>query len=176
MAGSTDKPLLIGHANYLGGLIDSPKKKTGNFAINDTHLGMSILGNKFSTGIALSDIKGVSFDSETVGKSRTGKALAFGVLALAAKSTKSVGQLIVHLNDGQIAAFEFEKLNGLEAKAKIMGRLSKYSIPCLDDVALTGGSHDSSVVDQLRGAQDLLASGALSQDEFDALKAKILAS
>ena len=168
------KTLTISHANYLGGLSEFPKKKIGNFVINDTHLGMSLLGNKFNPGIALSEIKGVSFDSETTAKSRAGKALAFGVLALAAKSTKSVGQLTVHLKDGQIGAFEFDKLNGLETKAKVMGKLSQFQIPCLDDVILTGAPTESNVVEQLQSAKGLLDSGVLSQAEFDALKAKLL--
>ena len=166
--------LIISYAHYLGGLTDSTKKKTGNFAIGDSHLGISLTGNKYNPEILLSEIEGVSFDSETVAKSRAGKAIVFGLLALAAKSSKSIGQMTVHLKNGQIAAFQFDKMSGLEVKAKIMGRLSPLGIPCLDDPQRPSTPVESNLVDQLQSAERLLQSGALSQNEFEALKAKIL--
>ena len=171
MAGGS---LIISYANYLGGLESSPKKKIGNFVINETQMGMSTFGKNFNPEILLSAIEGVSFDSESVAKSRAGKALLFGILALAAKSSKSVGQMTVHLKDGQIAAFQFDKLSGLEAKAKIMAKLSAIGIPCLDDASRTNAPIETSLISQLQGAENLLKSGALSQDEFDSLKSKIL--
>ena len=169
-----DKPLTISYTHYLGGLGDSPKKKSGNLVIDETRLGMTVLGKNFNPEILLSDVDGVSFDSETLAKSRVGKALVIGVFALAAKSTKSVGQMTVHLKDGQIAAFEFEKLKALEVKAKIMGKLSPLGIPCLDDSPKAGEPTQGGVIEQLQGAESLLKSGALTQSEFDSLKSKIL--
>ena len=169
-----DKPLTISWTDYLGGLGDSPKKKSGNFMIVETRLGMSVLGKKFNPEIFFSEIEGVSFDSETLAKSRVGKALVFGVFALAAKSTKSVGQMTVHLKDGQIAAFEFEHLKSLELKAKVMGKLSPLGIPCLDDSPKASAPIQGSVIEQLQGAESLLKSGALTQNEFESLKSKIL--
>ena len=169
-----DKSLTISYAQYLGGLGDSPKKKTGNFVIDDTRLGMTVFGKSFNPEILLSEVEGVSFDSETLAKSRVGKALVIGVFALAAKSSKTVGQMTVHLKDGQIAAFEFEKLKALEVKVKIMGKLSPLGIPCLDDSPKSSALTQGSVIEQLQGAESLLKSGALTQSEFDSLKSKIL--
>lgn len=171
-----DKTLTISYTQYLGGLAESPKKKSSNLVIDDTRLGMTVLGKKFNPEVFLSDIEGVSFDSETLAKSRVGKALVFGVFALAAKSTKSVGQMTVHLKDGQIAAFEFEKLKALEVKAKIMGKLSPLGIPCLEDAPRARAAIEGRVIEQLQGAESLLKSGALTQSEFDSLKMRILGS
>ena len=165
---------MITYTKYLGGLEKSEKKSIGNFVINDTQLGMSTFGKKFDPEILLLDIEGVSFDSETLAKSRVGKALLFGVFALAAKSSKSVGQMTVHLRNGQIAIFEFQKLKGSEVKAKVMGKLSPQGILCLDDSSKLSGPTSVNVIDQLQGAETLFKSGALSQNEFDSLKAKIL--
>ena len=169
-----DKPLTISYTHYLGGLGDSPKRKSGNLVIDETRLGMTVLGKNFNPEILLSDVEGVSFDSETLAKSRVGKALVIGVFALAAKSSKTVGQMTVHLKDGQIAAFEFEKLKALEVKAKIMGKLSPLGILCLDDSPKASATSQTSVIEQLQGAENLLKSGALTQNEFDSLKAKLL--
>ena len=171
-----DKPLTISYTHYLGGLGESPKKKSGNLVIDETRLGMTVLGKNFNPEVFLSDIEGVSFNSETLAKSRVGKALVFGVFALAAKSSKSVGQMTVHLKDGQIAAFEFEKLKALEVKAKIMGKLSSLGILCLDDSPKASAPTQGSVIEQLQGAESLLKSGALTQGEFDSLKLRILGS
>ena len=169
-----DKSLTISYTHYLGGLGDSPKRKSGNLVIDETRLGMTVLGNSFNPEILLSNVEGVSFDSETLAKSRVGKALVLGIFAFAAKSTKSVGQMTVHLKDGQIATFEFEKLKALEVKAKIMGKLSPLGIPCLDDSPKASAPTQGSVIEQLQGAESLLKSGALTQSEFDSLKSKIL--
>ena len=73
-------------AQYLGGL-PATKAASGNLIFTAEEVGVGVLSPKKGV-VAWDGVAGISFDSNTIKKSRAGKAVMVGVLALAACRTK----------------------------------------------------------------------------------------
>ena len=80
------------------------------------------------------DIAGVSFDSSMAKKSRAGKAVAFGVFALAAKNTQNAAEVTVLLKDGNVALYRVLGKSGAQIRGKVQPFLASNGVPCLDDM------------------------------------------
>src|SRR5579863_9455131 len=95
------------HAKYLGGLPEDKGGYGGNLIVDAKGIGCGLTNKK--RGVVLwQDASGISYDSEQISKSRVGKAMLFGVLALAAKSTQSAATITVTLKDGGAAVYQVE--------------------------------------------------------------------
>jgi hypothetical protein len=124
---------------------------------------------------------GISFDSGTIKKSRAGKALMFGVFALAAKSTQNAAEITVQHKDGNVALYTVPGKTGLHVRARIQPFLVEHGVPCLDDAPLMAAaapaptnSAPPSTTDGLLKLMQLRDGGALPAEEFEAQQAKLL--
>lgn len=159
------------NAGYLGGLPGSKAtQQTKNLYVTDEVIGVGVFGPKQGI-VKWADVRGVSFDTGTAKKSRAGKALAFGVFALAAKNTQDDAHLTLALKDGNAALYRVVGKSGAQLRAKIQPIMVAVGVPCLDDGVADAGS---SVADELTKLGALRDSGLLSDDEFAAQKAKLL--
>jgi hypothetical protein len=82
------------------------------------------------------EMAGISFDSATMKKSRAGKALMFGVFALAAKNTQNAAEITIQRTDGNVALYTVAGKTAVQVRAKIQPFLVEHGVPCLDDAPL----------------------------------------
>ena len=86
------KKVALAESVYLGGLPDTkPSRQSLNLFFTDEGIGQGMMFSPKNV-IKWEDIAGVSFDSSMAKKSRAGKAVAFGVFALAAKNSAERGR------------------------------------------------------------------------------------
>lgn len=134
MAKDPLKTVKLTKVAYLGGLpSETGSDRASILFVSSTGIGW---GNfKPSKGIVnWSDVRGVSFDSGTMAKSRVGKALVFGILALAAKGTQSDTHLSVFLHDGNVVVYHAVGTPGPALRSKVQPFLTAAGVPCLDDL------------------------------------------
>lgn len=166
------KTVKFSNAQYLGGLPDTkPTKASTTLFITDDGVGH---GNGWHPKnlIAWDQMSGVSFDTGTAKKSRAGKALAFGVLALAAKKTQDEAHLTVMLKDGNAALYRVVGKSGLVVRGKVQPFLAAHGVPCLDDGVSAAAA--VSAADEIGKLAALRDAGAITADEFVAHKAALL--
>ena len=173
-------------AQYLGGL-PATKAGTGNLIFTDDEVGVGVLSPKKGV-VAWSAVAGISFDSNTIKKSRAGKAALVGVFALAARNSQAAADITVLLKDGNAAMYQVPGKTGQQVRAKVNALLVKRGIKLLDDAL--PDSHpvvvaaapspppppipSASVADEIAKLAALRDSGALTEEEFAAHKASLL--
>ncbi len=174
-------------AVYLGGLPGDKGGYKGNLIITDECIGMGVLQPKKSP-IRWDEVAGISFDSATMKKSRAGKAIAFGVFALAAKNTQNAAEITIQRKDGNVALYSVAGKTGAQVRAKIQPLLVEHGVPCLDDAPLMvsaapappvapvapAGPAATSAADEIAKLVALRDSGAITDEEFTAYKANLL--
>jgi len=161
---------------YLGGLEGvKPTKASTNLWIRDDGIGHGAFGPKHGL-VPWSDMAGVAFDSGTAKKSRAGKALAVGVFALAASKTQNEGFLTIQLKDGNASLYRVVGKSGQVLRGKIQPFLAANGVPCLDDAPSIQSAEPTpiSAADEIGKLAALHQSGALTDEEFAAHKAKLL--
>ncbi len=172
----------FGISEYLGGL-PGTKKASGNPIFSDEAVGIGVLHPK-KGAVRWEDMVGVSFDSGSMKKSRAGKAVAFGVLALAAKSSQDKADITIQLKDGNVALFQVPGKSGAQVRGKVQAFLVAKGVPCLDDApvateptpvpTLAQPQAPVSAADEIAKLAELHRSGALTDEEFAAHKAALL--
>jgi len=174
------------HAQYLGGL-PGTKNGVGNLIFAVDAVGVGTLSPKKGV-VAWADMAGISFDSTTMAKSRVGKALAFGVFALAAKSTQNGAEITILRKDGNAAMYMVTGKTGMQVRAKVQPFLIERGVPCLDDPTITATLGDpvaapsvpaaspstASTADEIAKLVTLRDSGAITDEEFTAYKANLM--
>ena len=170
------------HAKYLGGLPGDKGGYKGNLIVDSEGIGCGVANKK--KGVVLwPDADGISYDSELISKSRVGKAIVFGVFALAAKNTQSAATITVTLKDGGIAIYQVSGRPGAAVRGRIQSIVSAAGIPCLDDVPTVASNSllgDESpraslfVADELAKLGVLRDEGALTEQEFADQKARLI--
>jgi Protein of unknown function (DUF2510)/Short C-terminal domain len=170
------KTVRFSNAQYLGGLPGTkPTKASTTLFITDDGVGH---GNGWGpkNPIAWDQISGVSFDTGTAKKSRAGKALAFGVFALAAKKTQDEAHLTVMLRDGNAALYRVVGKSGVAVRGRVQPFLAEYGVPCLDDGVPAAAVAPAviSAADEIVKLVALRDAGAITEEEFTAHKAKLL--
>lgn len=118
----------IPRAAYLGGHSEQKAKFAGNLIIRDGVLGMGLVGKPRIAKVNLTPGASMRVDSAVIAKSRVGKAVAFGVLAAAAKSQESVGYLMIDLANGGVITYQVEGMTGPSLAATLRGPLATYGI------------------------------------------------
>jgi hypothetical protein len=170
-------------AQYLGGLPGS-KASGGNLLFNHEGVGVGVMSPKKGF-VPWGDAAGISFDSNTIKKSRAGKALAFGVFALGARNTQSAADITVVLKDGNAAMYQVPGVTGQRVRGKVNALLVEHGIPCLDDGMVESSPVDplppiptptlaASAADEIAKLAALRDAGALTEEEFVAHKAALL--
>ena len=168
------KTVRFSNAQYLGGLPGSkPTNVSVTLFIGDEGVGVGTFSPKKGV-VSWDEMSGVSFDTGTAKKSRAGKALAFGVLALAAKNTQDEAHLTVTLKDGNAALYRVVGKSGLVVRGKVQPLLAAHGVPCLDD-GVPAAVAPVSAADEIVKLVALRDAGAITEEEFTAHKAKLLA-
>jgi hypothetical protein len=170
------------HAKYLGGLPGDIGGYGGNLIVDSEGIGCGITNKK--KGVVLwRDASGISYDSEQIHKSRVGKAMLVGVLALAAKSTQAAATITVTLKDGGAAVYQVAGKPGPAVRGRVQAIITAAGVPCLDDMPSKASARSVAadqtiaplrVADELAKLAALRDAGALTDDEFSAQKAKLL--
>lgn len=166
-----DRPVFPG-ATYLGGLSEGPRRSAGNLTFDD----VVTIGTAWQkVEIPVAAIASVATGSEMVGKRRTGAVLAFGVLGLAGRGTKTEGSIAISLTTGEEAYFMVPKLTDVKIKAALAGWMGKHAIAWTDELeAVASGPGPASKADELEKLARLHADGILTDEEFSAAKAEVL--
>lgn len=169
------KKVMIAKVVYLGGLPGDRGGYKGNMVVTDECIGMGIQSPKKSP-IRWDEMAGISFDSTTMKKSRKGKAVAFGVFALAAKSTQSGAEIAIQRKDGNVALYTVTGKTGAQVRAKIQPLMVEHGVPCLDDAPLVSEAAPAplSTADEIAKLVALRDSGAITDEEFTAYKANLM--
>jgi Short C-terminal domain len=169
------KKVMIQKVVYLGGLPADKGGYSGNMIVTDECIGMGSLNPKKSP-VRWDEMAGISFDSATMKKSRKGKAVAFGVFALAAKSTQNGAEVTIQRKDGNVALYTVTGKTGVQVRAKIQPFMVEHGVPCLDDTPIASETAPAplSTADEIAKLADLHAAGALTGEEFAAAKARLL--
>ena len=171
---------MLARSEYLGGL-PGTKKASGNLIFDTVAVGVGPLHPKKGV-VAWSDMAGISFDSATMKKSRAGKAVMFGVLALAAKSTQNAAEITIQLKDSNVALYTVAGMTGAQVRAKVQPFLMSNGVPCLDDAPLSTEAPSLapapptplSTADEIAKLVALRDSGAITDEEFTAYKANLM--
>ena len=165
-----DRPVFPG-ATYLGGLSVGPRRSAGNLTFDDT----VTIGTAWQkVEIPVADIVSVATGSEMVGKRRTGAVLAFGVLGLAGKGTKTEGSIAISLSSGEEAYFTVPKYTDVKIKAALAGWMGKHAIAWTDELDDAPVASPTSKADELEKLALLHGDGILTDEEFAAAKADLL--
>ncbi len=123
--------------------------------------------------------------SEQVAKSKVGPVLAFGVLGLAAKGSRSQATVVIHTKGEEAEAgyFTIRDVSAAEVKAKIDAWMRTRGIPWHEDRQQDDSAGISSsatvspplsVADELNKLAGLRQSGVLSEEEFATLQARFI--
>jgi hypothetical protein len=122
--------------------------------------------------------------SEQVAKSKVGPVLAFGVLGLAAKGSRTQATLVIRSKGDEEEAgyFTVQDASAAEVKAKLEGWLRSQGIPWYEDLEHVRSAEASSatatpplsIADELQKLATLRLSGVLSDEEFATLKARLI--
>jgi hypothetical protein len=172
------KKVAITGAKYLGGLPGDKGGYGGRLFIDDEGISVGQFTSPGKGGpVKWTEMSGISFDSEMASKSRIGKALMFGVFALAAKNSKPVAHVTVELKNGQATLYEVTGQSGPQVRGRIQPFLSQHAVPCLDDAARATAIQPAPPapgVNDLSKLAELHSSGALTDEEFSAAKANLL--
>jgi hypothetical protein len=164
----------IAGATYLGGLPGEVHlTKTGSLYFDSDGIGLGAFSGKMYR-VLWADVSGVTYDSEQLKKSRVGKALAFGVFALAAKSSKSVAEFTVVKKDGNAVFYQIDNITGHALRAKLNPFLNGIGISCLDDQVPQVAAPAVDIAGQIQKLAELHTAGILTDDEFQAKKTDLL--
>jgi hypothetical protein len=171
------KKVIFQKAVYLGGLPGDKGGYAGRLMVDDEGISVGQFSSPGKGGpVKWDEISGVSFDTQTAAKSRVGKALLVGLLALAAKNSQNQAVLTVQKKDGNVTLYEVTGKSGQELRAKIQPFLIEHGVECLDDNPQGAGGDSPSTADELTKLASLHASGSLTDEEFTAAKAALLDS
>lgn len=158
----------LGLAVYLGGIPGQPADMKGRLWLDDERVGFGSIGAS-TVVIDTASIASVEVDTIDVVKSKVPATLAFGVLgALAARESARKTAVTMQLHDGAVAYFRLEIDDLPTARQKMT--------PWLQSLGLLGSAPPGrSLASDLDTLARLHGSGALSDAEFTAAKAKLLA-
>jgi hypothetical protein len=187
------KPVSFGCAHYRGGHPWLGRKRSGNLQFTALEIGLGTLTPTFAV-LQLADVASVEVTGRQVAKTKVGAEILFGVLGgLGAREARNQATITVSTKDGQIAHYRVDKKNVAEVRAAITPILEAAGIPLRDEAiapaqqealpAAVGQSTPAppvgttpSLVDELTKLVQFHDAGALSDEEFTALKAKLIAS
>jgi len=169
------KKVVFQKATYLGGLPGDKGGYSGNLIVTDECIGMGAIHPKKSP-VRWDEMAGISFDSATMKKSRAGKAVAFGVFALAARKTQNAAEITVQRKDGNVALYTVPGKTGQQVRGKIQQFMVEHGVPCLDDAPMVteAAPTPTSTADEIAKLVALRDSGAITDEEFTAYKANLM--
>jgi hypothetical protein len=115
-------------AAYLGGHPSQKHRIGGNLIVRAGVMGIGTARVPKVAKITLSPGLPVRVESAVVSKSRAGKVLAFGVLALAAQNQQNAAYLTAEMGNGVAVTYEVKGMTGPELAARLRGPLGHYGV------------------------------------------------
>lgn len=169
------KPIVINDAAYLGGIDGLTESVKGAFVINEENLGIATgySSTPSEAVVPLGSIAFVEIDGGQVAKNRAIPVVLFGVAGLAAKGTKDRTFFNATLDSGSVVVYEIDKLPPQEVVSKVSGFLHKSGVAL---GAPTRSSTVQSAADEIEKLAGLRDRGILTDEEFQAKKAQLLAN
>jgi hypothetical protein len=173
-------PVQIPGVTYLGGFSFMPEpSRTGTLVLDDDALTLDriiheTLKGNFDPPMELCRTRAVAsieVTSEQVARSKVGAAVLFGVLgAMTAKAASDRATLLLTLKSGETGYLTVDR----QSTASVLGTLHPWLREHGIAVGSTGSVDSSSLADELAKLAEIHRSGALTDDEFTAAKAKLL--
>jgi len=150
----------------------------GNLIVTPEVIGIGDLLPR-SALIPLASVQSIEVSGGQVAKSKVGSVVAFGVLGLAAKGAKNESAVVVRIADGETAYYQVDYESPVKVRALVTPILKAAGVPLKGEGAAATPSSPSpapiSVADELAKLASLRNNGILSDEEFEAQKAKLLA-
>ena len=176
----------LGFAEYLGGHPELGNARSGNLVMTPTWIGFVLPANQPEDRVLpMSAVASVNVSGGEVAKNKIAAVLLFGVFGLAAKGAKDRTYLVVHTKSGPSAYYQLEGRDPMQVRATLAPFLDSLGVPLSDEVVQPGqqGVDQAPVssipagglVDQVARLAALHDAGALTDEEFAAAKAKLLA-
>jgi hypothetical protein len=165
-------------ARYVGGNSALGPPQRGRLIFTPKMLG---IGDRDATSAAipLASVENIAVTGGEVAQSKIGSVLALGVIGLAAKGAKNQSAIVVRTNDGQAAYYMVDYASPINVRAKIAPILKAAGVPLISQEAAAQPAPPSapiSVADELAKLASLRNDGVLTDEEFEAQKAKLLAA
>lgn len=159
----------IGDAEYLGGGdVRFYNKEPLAFSPDRVMFGDSQV-------TAMADVACIEIVGDQQAKSKIGATVVFGVMGgLAAKGAVDRTEIGIHLKSGAIPYFRLLKQNRTQVRALLVPILREAKVPFLDEVIAEPQQAAPSPMDEIQKAFELLKVGALTQQEFDDAKKRLL--
>ncbi len=165
----------FGYAKYVGGHSALGRNRQGNLWVTAEAIGIGVMQPKVAV-ISMSDIASVEVSGGQVGKSKAGAVIGLGILGgLAAKGSKKEAAVVVRTKGGETAYYQVDKQDPIRLRAKITPVLHAAGVPFFGEEAIRSAAQPVDVADELRKLAGLRDEGILTEDEFQAQKAKLLA-
>lgn len=151
-------------------IIEGDKEKSANFWIETWGFATKV-GLKQEKDYRWDDLKVFSIEGPEQLQKRVTvtRLLAIGIFAFAKKKKSGESFLFAETKSGETLIFKFLKKSEPEVKALFAPY--KNQIP---SEASTANSNDSDITQQIEKLAELRAKGALTAEEFSAMKAKLL--
>lgn len=174
--------LSFSYASYLGGFSGIKKKHHGNLIFADQTVGIGTLRPK-AMWVKIDQIRSIEVSGGQVAKNKIGAEVAFGVLGgLGAKGAKDQTTVVVRMESGETGYFEIDRVAPTAVLAKLTPWMREHGIPTYDEARhaelLSAAGAPSaaplSVADEISKLAELRSSGAITDGEFAAQKAKLL--
>jgi hypothetical protein len=157
---------------YIGGHTQFPTPGRGSLFVTGQRIALAAFDGT-SIELPLTIVTSVEVTSEQVAKSKVAPVILFGVFGLGAKGSQHRTTLVVRTTDRNEAFFQFLGIDEYALRAQLVPILSKAGVP-FGATADTSPSSPISVADEIRKLGELLRERLLTQEEFDAQKAKLL--
>ena len=176
----------LGFAQYLGGHPELGNPRSGRLYITPTWFGFGATNQPEGNVLPMSTVASVNVSGREIAKNKIAATVLFGVWGgLAAKGTKDRTYLVVHTKSGPSAYYQLEGRDPMQVRATLAPFLDSLGVPLSDEVVQPGqqGVDQAPVssipagglVDQVARLAALHDAGALTDEEFAAAKAKLLA-
>jgi hypothetical protein len=165
--------VIFGAARYVGGHADFPNPRSGTLFVGPTSIGI-----RKAAVVPFAEVASVEIAGETVAKSKVAATLAFGVVGgLASKGARNEVAFLVRTKWGATVTYVLpdSKDGPIVIRAKVGQVLREAGIPLTDGV-VPMATEAVDIADQLRKFAALRDEGLLTDDEFAAQKAKLLAA
>ncbi len=150
------------HSRYLGGLPNTKEGREGNLVWDDECIGIGVLNPKRDV-VRWEEVAQIGYESETIKKSRLGKAVVFGVFALAAKSSRNDATVTLFLKDGNIAVFQVKNKQSSAVRAKLSPFAVAAGVSCADDAVAQ--TNTTKTADQVSDLVAPTQSGAVTDEQ-----------
>lgn len=162
----------LGAAEFLGGGDDWHRGYQGKGELVFTP--ERVLFDNYEVAL-MSEVASVEIVGDQQAKSKVGATVLFGVYGgLAAKGAVDRTEIGVHLKSGAVPYFRVLKKNRIQVRAVLGPVLKEAEVPFFDEVIAQPTQPELSPMDEIGKAFELFKAGALTEEEFKALKGRLL--